>query len=338
MASSLRPTINKLCKQLQLINLSSSPVSKVRLSACGFTVPNRTKYSASKKNFIARTKIQSLALEDNFDEEGTVLEEAEDHLLEHGIGSGLSNTDRQLRKDRYRLKMAIIRRKYFKPEQETSLLTWEAKEQIRFLHQHTPDIWTVKKLAESYPCSESGIEKILESTYRPRNEAEIEHHNRRTRKNWLALQSLLKDKGRSEAVSKFQHVLDENKLPLMINAGGINGLPSPASKSKQGNPDKSEHVGKFESIIKSYKEKTLVKTAGNDVNQKLLQSPSDEKLLLSIVNFDMAKSGSVETTAVSCRPVETDTFRYGASSRNADKNLQQHATLKKGRTSNGWTG
>lgn len=226
--------------------------------------------------------------------------------------------------------MTIIRRKYFKPEQEASLLIWEAKEQIRFLHQHMPDIWTVKKLAESYPCSEGGIEKILESTYRPRNDGEIAKHNNRTRRNWLELQSLLKDKAAPERLSKYQHVWDENKIPLMINAGGIKGLPSPASKSQRHNSAKSARVGMFESIIKSYKEKTLVKSAGN---QNLLESPDDEKLLLSIVHLDGTKNGRIKTTAVSSRPFETKSFRYGTSSGNAYKNLNQGAVFQKGRTS-----
>lgn len=94
MASSLRLTIQKLCKQVHLINFGCSPARNVRLRVWGSTVPNRAKYSSPKKNFRALRKSESLALEDNFDEECTVLDEAEDHLFEYGMGACLNSTDR----------------------------------------------------------------------------------------------------------------------------------------------------------------------------------------------------------------------------------------------------
>ena len=50
----------------------------------------------------------------------------------------------------------MIRRKYFRPEPEVNLLTWDAKAQMRYLHATDPDTWTPQQLAESFPISAEG--------------------------------------------------------------------------------------------------------------------------------------------------------------------------------------
>ena len=66
------------------------------------------------------------------------------------------------------LKKKIVERKYFKQPQEVNLLTWKAKEQIRYLHSEFPDEWTPEVLAESFPVSLEGVHRLLGSGYVPR--------------------------------------------------------------------------------------------------------------------------------------------------------------------------
>lgn len=82
----------------------------------------------------------------------------------------------------------IIERKYYKKPQEIGLLTWDAKEQIRFLHNEFPDEWTVDRLAESFPTSREGIIKILKSRFQPKSLAEVVKHDERVQKHWRELQ------------------------------------------------------------------------------------------------------------------------------------------------------
>lgn len=63
-------------------------------------------------------------------------------------------------KHQRRVKFKIIEKKYFKRAQDLNLLTWDAKEQMRYLHNEYPDEWTVDRLAESFPVSFEGVIKV----------------------------------------------------------------------------------------------------------------------------------------------------------------------------------
>jgi hypothetical protein len=53
--------------------------------------------------------------------------------------------------------LKIVGNKYFKQEKGPNLLTWAEKEQIHYLHTNDGDTWTVEKLAQSFPASETTI-------------------------------------------------------------------------------------------------------------------------------------------------------------------------------------
>jgi len=58
-------------------------------------------------------------------------------------------------KDMKQLK--IVGNKYFKPEKGLNLLTWSEKEQIQYLHDSDDTTWTVEKLVQCFPASETTI-------------------------------------------------------------------------------------------------------------------------------------------------------------------------------------
>lgn len=49
--------------------------------------------------------------------------------------------------------LKIAERKFFKTMKQPNLLTWEEKEQIRYLHNYDSEEWTVSNLSESFPAS-----------------------------------------------------------------------------------------------------------------------------------------------------------------------------------------
>lgn len=55
------------------------------------------------------------------------------------------------------IKKKIVGRKYCKFDRETNLLTYAAKQQIRFLHKSDPLEWNYKALSECFPISEAGV-------------------------------------------------------------------------------------------------------------------------------------------------------------------------------------
>jgi len=72
-----------------------------------------------------------------------------------------------------------MKRKHFNiyEEREVNLLTWAEKEHIRYMHQTDPNQWTPEVLAECYPISPSGIEKLLASTFKPTTLEELRRHD-----------------------------------------------------------------------------------------------------------------------------------------------------------------
>jgi len=67
---------------------------------------------------------------------------------------------REISKLKHSLVKKIIEKKYFKTPQETNFLSWDAKEQIRYLHAEFPDEWTAERIATSFPISEEGVKKV----------------------------------------------------------------------------------------------------------------------------------------------------------------------------------
>ena len=59
--------------------------------------------------------------------------------------------------------MKIIERKHFKKEQEINLLTYDAKEQIRYLNGEYPEEWTPERISKSFPISVEGVRKVTET-------------------------------------------------------------------------------------------------------------------------------------------------------------------------------
>ena len=94
---------------------------------------------------------------------------------------------RDWHRHRQLVKRKIIERKFFKPPQEVNLLTWSAKEQIRYLNQTFPDEWTPDRLSQSFPISREGVVRLLRSTYVPRTLADIYRHDSRVQKTVKAL-------------------------------------------------------------------------------------------------------------------------------------------------------
>lgn len=59
--------------------------------------------------------------------------------------------EKELKLMREREKYLIVREKYFK-DKWPNFLTWQDKEQIRYLHQTDPEEWTIEKLSEGFPA------------------------------------------------------------------------------------------------------------------------------------------------------------------------------------------
>ncbi|KAK8783378.1 hypothetical protein V5799_010258 [Amblyomma americanum] len=95
----------------------------------------------------------------------------------------------ELRSERRRVRNAIIRRKYFKVQPETNLLTWAAKQQIHYLHSLDPEEWTAEAISQCFPISVQGAEKLLKSRFTTATPERIAEHDREVQLKWKALKT-----------------------------------------------------------------------------------------------------------------------------------------------------
>ena len=59
------------------------------------------------------------------------------------------------------VKNKIIERKYFRPLPSTNILTWKAKEQIRYLYSQSEDEAGIDDILELFPICEQVIQYFL---------------------------------------------------------------------------------------------------------------------------------------------------------------------------------
>ncbi|CAG0893959.1 unnamed protein product, partial [Darwinula stevensoni] len=79
-------------------------------------------------------------------------------------------------------KLKKVKKKYFAEEQELNLLTWSAKEQIRYLHHTDPQQWTPEHIAQCFPISPEG--KLLQHNQPLLNEKAIVKHDTDVARRW----------------------------------------------------------------------------------------------------------------------------------------------------------
>jgi len=158
------------------------------------------------------------------------------------------------------------------------VLTWSAKEQIRYLNAEYPDEWTPERLADSFPVSVDGVRRILRSTFVPRTSKEIDNHDRRT----IAHQKVLSS-GKS-AVD-----VHGSRSPLLLKAAAGNAkLPMPHLKLSADDAGAQVVPGTFVSLLpKQVREPVVCKTT---INRYVVESDATSRkdgsavLLKSSVN------------------------------------------------------
>jgi len=111
-----------------------------------------------------------------------------------------NNVIEDVRKQQKKVLHAILRKKMIKHEQEPNLLSWDAKEQIRFLNNEDPESWNPHRLSECFPISEDGVIRLLKSNYVPGSIEEIVKHDKIVAERWKDLT------GKAGPHSKYKHL------------------------------------------------------------------------------------------------------------------------------------
>ncbi|GAB1605976.1 uncharacterized protein LOC115218035 [Argonauta hians] len=245
------------------------------------------------RNYARRCKIQTDFLEVSDDSRDTKMLEPDNHDddVARSFDDYFNSPNNELHskldlrriveREKKKLKLKILQRKYFKEPQEVNFLTWKAKEQIRFLNAEYPEEWTPDRLAESFPISKQGLWKLLSSSFVLRTPEQILRHDSQVHNRWKKLKKELSlDEG--SVSPEFQHLIESGKLELLKNAGGLMEAPKlPTEMITRTTANTQRKVGRFESIVKDYvKLSENSKRASNNANQLVsgkLRSSEEDK-------------------------------------------------------------
>lgn len=120
-------------------------------------------------------------------------------------------------------KLGIIKKKMkrLNGEKHTyfNLLTWDAKEQIKYLHLQDPEFWTPEKIADSYPISEENVKKLLKSKWSPKTLDDLANHDQKVIDNWRSLTESSEPRG--PAINIYEELKETNRMALLKYACGL---------------------------------------------------------------------------------------------------------------------
>lgn len=160
-----------------------------------------------------------------------------------------------------RLKYQIVKQKYFK-EKFPNFLTWNDKEQIKFLHNKDPEEWTVEKLSESFPALPETVQKILKGKFL-KSDSKIKNHDTVVEKNWEDLKA-----------GKFENLPSD--LIEHLNKFTARKLNTHVLIKKQEIINRPKIKSEFSEIITSY-EKLKNKHLDNEISDNLQLNIKNEK-------------------------------------------------------------
>lgn len=180
-------------------------------------------------------------------------------------------------------KKTLIKRKYFKYEQETNLLTYSAKEQIRYLHEMDSSTWNPKKISESFPISENGAKKLLKNNSVLTCPERIKQHDAKVTQRW----DILKTGRWSPLISDITQQLYRKGELIQTNYSGNSTLPKKMeNKIISDDKVKQKVVGEHLSIVKKYLDSKESRVAALTNQQNSTMTPKDSTVDSKNHSFD----------------------------------------------------
>ncbi|KAK6631522.1 hypothetical protein RUM44_006049 [Polyplax serrata] len=92
----------------------------------------------------------------------------------------------QIKKWRKKVSFKITSKKFFSPEPQPNMLTYNEKLCIKHLNKEDPEQWDIVTLSESFPATPEVIKKVLKSKWKPTPE-KIQKMDKVVQKNWELL-------------------------------------------------------------------------------------------------------------------------------------------------------
>ncbi|XP_032119724.1 neugrin [Sapajus apella] len=147
----------------------------------------------------------------------------------------LQEVESTLKRQKKAIRFQKIRRQMEAPGAPPRTLTWEAVEQIRYLHKEFAESWSVPRLAEGFDVSTDVIRRVLKSRFVPTLKQKLKQD-----------QKVLKKAGLTHSLQQLQDSGNTSKpLPAGYSASG--SLPKPGHEASSKDPDHSTALNVIES-------------------------------------------------------------------------------------------
>ncbi|KAB0800764.1 hypothetical protein PPYR_06503 [Photinus pyralis] len=158
------------------------------------------------------------------------------------VGSSYEDHLQDSNKEREILSKNIVKQKYFK-EAATNFLTWNDKEQIRYLHSTDPEEWSIEKLSEGFPALPHVIAKLVKpQSWEKKSAQKIQNHDKSVTKNWEMFKA-----------NKITNLSTELRQHLQkFTNRTLNLKPAYLEHTKKTTPPKIKMGSEFSDIIVSY--------------------------------------------------------------------------------------
>ncbi|XP_029175614.1 uncharacterized protein LOC114944059 [Nylanderia fulva] len=163
------------------VNLSNFTMNQSQV----FTILLRRMFSKKYDKPLAavRTKMK-LMKQDQQDIEDIDIEDLGEFEADFmNVGESHKMHEREMQKNKERLKQQIVYQKYFK-EEDPRFLTFAEKELIHKLHESNPEEWTVERLSESFPVLPESVSKILSVKWSPKLVESVLQYDNTVVENW----------------------------------------------------------------------------------------------------------------------------------------------------------
>ncbi|XP_059174647.1 neugrin-like [Physella acuta] len=235
--------------------------------------------------------------EDEPDEQDTFAHEMSKFRSKKHIQVSNQENKRMLIRQSRRNLAKTIEKKFFRKPEEPNLLTWSAKEQIRYLHEKDPKEWTINKLAKSFPIDRRGILKLLNSQYRLHRQEDIVKHDLEVEKNWNDIKMSMENP-EQDSIDPYETLKKRFLSEAVIaNASGIKYLPFPYKET-----EKINTKGPFSKLVRDCYEK---KEATAEIKMELANKLDKLSTILAAVSakFKMG-SDSAESFSTDIIPKE----------------------------------
>ncbi|KAF6033008.1 hypothetical protein EB796_008710 [Bugula neritina] len=188
------------------------------------------------------------------------------------------------------VKHKTIERKHFRPLSSANILTWRAKEQIRYMYSTSPNEETLESIMERFPICEKELKSLLKNKALKKNKADIQKHDELVFKKWRKL--LEPTETLPPALKQtLDGLIDSKQIELLHNAAGVADIPELGSPTLHELAHRQPaELGKMSRLLLKHGNPSIPsQSSSRATNQKVLKDGKSQSSVNNNPSTDVEK-------------------------------------------------